>query len=160
LILERRPDLLPDRLKSQVIVRLDQREPSANQRVFVMLSPAENDRVVGWLFENSARPKTAVRLWLKLFMHLDWNTGEVALTREELAELVDILPQHVSAIMSELESIGAISKRREKVAGMRGPGVTRYFMSPLVATHLAGAARDKAQASAPPLLALIDGGKP
>jgi hypothetical protein len=50
--------------------------------------------------------------------------------------------------MGELESIGAISRRREKVPGMRGPGAVRYFMNPNIATHLNGKARDKAQAKA------------
>ena len=34
---------------------------------------------------------------------------------------------------------------------MRGPGMVRYFMNPNVATHLAGKARDEAQAAAPKL---------
>ena len=35
----------------------------------------------------------------------------------------------VSQIMGELESIGAISRRRDRVPGMRGQGVVRYFVS-------------------------------
>jgi hypothetical protein len=53
--------------------------------------------------------------------------------------------------MSELEKIGAISRRRERIPEMRGPGPVRYFMSPRIATHETGAARDKAQAAAPQL---------
>ena len=68
-------------------------------------------------------------------------------------------PNHVSEIMGELATIGAISRRREKVAGMRGPGLVRYFMNPKVGTHLTGAARDKAQTDSAPLLALINGGR-
>ena len=40
--------------------------------------------------------------------------------------------------MGELEGIGAISRRRERIVGMRGPGAVRYFMNPNVATHLTG----------------------
>jgi hypothetical protein len=57
--------------------------------------------------------------------------------------------------MTELVDFGAISRRRVKVAGMRGQGVVRYFMNPRVATNLAGQARDEAQKSAP-LLRLIE----
>ena len=53
--------------------------------------------------------------------------------------------------MGELASVGAVTTRRERVAGMRGPGRAVYFMNPNVGTHLAGAARDKAQAEAPRL---------
>ena len=53
--------------------------------------------------------------------------------------------------MHELAGIGAIIVHREKVAGMRGPGRAVYLMNPNVGTHLAGAARDKAQAEARPL---------
>jgi hypothetical protein len=73
------------------------------------------------------------------------------LTREQMAEQIAEAPDNVSRIMTELEGIGAISRRRERVAGMRGPGMVRYFMNPNVATHLVGAARDKAQTKAPPL---------
>ena len=46
--------------------------------------------------------------------------------------------------MGELESIGAVYRRRE------GRGV-RYFVHPSLGTHLTGAVRDKAQAEAPKL---------
>ena len=94
-----------------------------------------------------------------LFNNLRTDTGEIVQTRDELAELIGDTPDHVSQIMGELGSIGAISRRREKVAGMRGPGLVRYFMNPKVGTHLTGAARDKAQAGSAPLLALIEGGR-
>ena len=53
--------------------------------------------------------------------------------------------------MGELAKVGAVITRRERVAGMRGPGRAMYLMNPRVGTHLAGAARDKAQAEAPAL---------
>jgi hypothetical protein len=57
----------------------------------------------------------------------------------------------VSTSAADLESIGAISPRRERVAGMRGPGMVRYFMNPNVGTHLLGHVREEAQAQASPL---------
>jgi hypothetical protein len=113
-----------------------------------MLSPEQNEAVVTWLLDHSNRPQQAVRLWVTLFRHLRRDTGEIMLTRDEMAEQINERPDKVSAIMGELERIGAISRRREKVAGMRGPGVVRYFMNPNVATHLTGKTRDQAQAAA------------
>lgn len=160
LILDRRPDLLPERLTTHVITKLDQREASAKGWTFVMLSPADNAKVVSWLAANSTRPMVAMQLWAELFCRLRRDTGEIAATRDELAESISITPREVSTIMGELESINAISRDRVKVAGMRGPGVVRYRMNSHVATHLGGAARDKAQAQDGPLLKLIDGGRP
>jgi hypothetical protein len=102
----------------------------------------------------------AVRLWALCFEHLDEETGEIHYRREEIAETLRVHPDHVSEIMSELVRVGAISRRREKISGLRGPGVVCYFMNPRVATHLAGTARNEAQAEAPSLqLTLLDGGK-
>ena len=86
-----------------------------------------------------------------LFEHLRRDTGEIALSRDELAAEIGETASNVSRLMTELEGIGAISRRYEKVPGMRGRGRAVYFMNPNVGTHLAGAARDKAQADAPAL---------
>ena len=90
-------------------------------------------------------------LWAELFDHLRRDTGEIMLTRDQLVELIGEHPTNVSRIMRELESIGAIITRREKVPGMRGPGRAVYFMNPNVATNLSGGARDRAQTEAPKL---------
>src|SRR5215207_9233064 len=111
---------------------------------FIMVEPHLHDQVVGHLTEHSRRPLKAVRLWSKLFTVLPPDSNEVLLSREELGQAVGIRPAEVSAIMGELEAIGAIYKRRE------GRGV-RYFVHPSLGTHLAGAARDRAQAEAPRL---------
>ena len=86
----------------------------------------------------------AVALWNELLGVLDGHTGEVLATRAELAELVGCEPRDISRLMGELERLGAIIRKRDGRA-------VKYFLSPLVGTTLSGAARDKAQASAPPL---------
>lgn len=135
---------LPEGPVSAIIAAID-RETAADSRwTFVMLSPAQNKAVVRWLDANSTRPRKAVLLWLELFDHLRKDTGEVLLTRAEMAELVDDHPRNISTITAELESIGALSRQRD---GRK----VRYFMNPNVATHLAGAARERAQAAAPAL---------
>src|SRR3954451_24682819 len=142
---------LPERARGEIIAAIDRETASTNRWTFVMLSPTQNRAVVRWLLEHSSRPQKAIDLWSLLFEHLRFDTGEIMLTREEIAEQIGEAPGDVSRIMGELEQIGAISRRREKVAGMRGPGVVRYFMNPNVATHLGGKARDHAQAKTPPL---------
>jgi hypothetical protein len=140
---------------SHAVAALDAKIASENGWTFVMLSPAENDRVVSWLLENSATPIIAMRVWTKLFLSLHRDTGEIAQSRDELAEAAGVAPRDVSRVMGELESIHAISRKRTKVAGLRGPGVVRYYMNPRIGTHLPGKVRDKAQAEAP-LLRLVE----
>jgi hypothetical protein len=124
-----------------------------------MLSPEQNAAVVAWLAEHSARPQQAMKLWSILFTALRTDTGEIVLTRDELADRLGVTSDKISELMGELEQIGAISRRRHKIGGMRGRGMVRYFMNPRVATCLTGEARDQAQAAAPPLLRLMEGGK-
>jgi hypothetical protein len=137
---------------------LDQVTVSDQGWSFVMLSPAQNNAVVEWIGTKSKRPIDASRLWAKCFTVLRSDTGEIMLTRLELADALGIHENNVSQIMNELVKIGAIITRRERVPGLKGPGMVRYFMNPRVATNLTGAARDTAQAAAPPLLVLMNGG--
>ena len=142
---------LPDHAARAIIGAIDRETVAASGWTFVMLSPAQNRAVVKWLLEHAERRREAIALWALLFEHLDRHTGMILLTRDELAEQVGAHPDNVTRIMADLESIGAISRRRERVAGMRGPGMVRYFMNPNVGTHLVGHVREEAQAKAPPL---------
>src|SRR5688500_12814171 len=142
---------LPEQLRGELVATIDRRTAAENGWTFVMLSPTQNKAVHRWLVENSRHPRKATILWAELFDHLRRDTGEIMLTRDELAGLIGDHPNTVSEIMGELASIGAVSTHRERVPGMRGPGRVVYFMNPNVATNLSGAARDKAQAEAPKL---------
>jgi hypothetical protein len=142
----------------ELIGQIDRQTASRNKWTFVMLSPSQNAAVVRHLTEHSKRPLVAVRLWALCFEHLRTDTGEILLTREEIAENLKVTADHVSSVMTELSEMGAIIRRRERVKGMKGPGMVRHFMNPRVATNLGGAARDEAQAKAPPLLTLMHGG--
>lgn len=139
---------LPSRARGEIIAAIDGQTASENGWTFVMISPAEHCAVVHWLSANSKRPQKAVLLWAELFTALRTDTGEIMLTRDELAERVGLRPEHVSAIMTELETLGAVTRWRERTPGMRGPGPVRYAMNPRVGTHLAGRRRDEAQAEA------------
>jgi CRP-like cAMP-binding protein len=142
---------LPERARGEIIGTIDRQTASEAGWTFVMLSPEQNAAVMRWLRQHSRQPTMALALWGELFTALRRDTGEVMLTRDELAERVDTSADEISRIMGELASIGAIIVHRERVAGMRGPGRAVYLMNPNVATNLTGAARDKAQGEAPKL---------
>lgn len=150
---------LPTGLMRDLFGVVAKRTASHARWTFVMLSPAQNNAVVQHLVEHSSRPLVAVRLWAMCFEYLRDDTGEVLLSRDTMAERLGEHADNISRIMGELEACGAIIRRREKVAGMRGPGLVRYFMNPRVATHLAGAERDRAQETAPPVLSVVPGGR-
>jgi len=120
---------------------------------FIMVTTSQNLAVVRWISENSARPHKANLLWALIFDHVHPNTGEIMLSRAEIAERLDDQPRNVSSLMSEFVSINAVERRKE------GREV-KYFLNPHIATHLPGAgAREAARDAAGPLLTLMEGGK-
>lgn len=142
---------LPARAVSEIIASIDRETISNNSWIFVMISPSQHASVVNWLLDNSSQPMKAVKLWAQCLCTLRMDTGQIVSSRDELADAVGIPADEVSRIMGELERVGAISKRRERVTGMRGRGCVAYYVNPRVATHLPGAARVAAQAAAPNL---------
>lgn len=142
---------VPARAAGEIVAAIDRQTASRSGWTFVMLGPEQNAAVVRWIMANSKRPMKAARVWAECFTVLRMDTGEIMLTRDELADRAAISPDEVSRIMGELETCGAIIRRIERVPGMRGRGVARYFMNPKVATHLSGGARDAAQEAAPAL---------
>ena len=109
--------------------------PNAPAETFIMLKPAQNAAVIQWLGTNSRRPAKAMMVWGTLFEHLYPHTGQIMLTREEIAEKVGIRPTEVSAIMGELAKCHAIFTERRRVEGVRGPGQVVYFMNKHVAEY-------------------------
>jgi hypothetical protein len=57
-----------------------------------MLSPVQNAAVVSWLRNNSKRPMAAMRLWAECFTGLRMDTGEIVISRDEIAKRVRIAP--------------------------------------------------------------------
>ena len=107
--------------------------PDAPAETFVMIKPAQNIAVVQWLVANSSRPMKAVQLWALMFEHLYPHTGQVMLSRDQIAEKISTTPEHVSEIMGELVKFKAISTERQRLEGVRGPGKVVYFMNKHVA---------------------------
>src|SRR5215203_2226355 len=96
---------LPERARGEIVAAIDRETASENGWTFVMLSPDQNAAVTRWLRANSRFPTMALALWGELFTALRRDTGEVVLTRDELAERVDTHPNHVSTVMHELAGI-------------------------------------------------------
>ena len=65
-------------------------DPEADRWMFAMISPTQNAAVVRWLGEHSKRPQAAVRLWAELLTALRPDTGEILLTRDQIAALLGI----------------------------------------------------------------------
>ena len=144
-------------LDSDTLSRIDQAaelHPETRDRErFIMVTTSQNLAVVRWIAANSRRPHKANLLWALIFDHVHPNTGEIMLSRDELADRIDDLPRNVSSLMSELASINAVERRKT------GREV-KYFLNPNIATHLPGAgAREAARDAAGPLLTLMEGGK-
>lgn len=125
---------------------------------FNMISPLQCLAV--WnAIETLDEPRTTRRVFDYVITHLETNTGIVTLTRDELAEAVGIRPEHVSHAMGRLEKLGAITRERVKVPGMKGPGKARYRINPHVAWNGKLEKREiKAEQIRLPL-ELIDGGQ-
>jgi len=117
---------------------------------FIMISPEQNELVVNWLDDNSTQPRKAVRLWALLFKYIHRETGQIMLSRQEISEKIKLHSSNTTRIMSELESIGAIIKKKE------GRGVI-YYMNPNVANHYPQEIRKQKQKEAPKL-ELLNGG--
>jgi Crp-like helix-turn-helix protein len=105
------------------------------------------------------RPHQVRHLFDLVLTHLEWDTGLVILTREELAEAIGATPANVSRMMGTLERIGVIVRERVRMDGMRGRGFARYRINPHIAWHGGLNAREEQAKQIPLPLTLIDGGK-
>jgi len=150
-ILERFPELNERKISSLLWeVKRKNKLSDPNTWTFIMISPEQNRAVVDWLEEKSKRPLKALRLWALLFENVHRETGQIMLTRQEIADQIKIQAYHVTRIMTELESINAIIKKKD------GRGVI-YYMNPNVANHYPQEIREKAQKEVAKLK-IIDGG--
>ena len=151
---------LPNRAAREIVQAIDKQTASERGWTFIMISPDQNAAVVGWIGKNARRPSMTNHLWATMLTAAHRETGEVMLTRDEMAQRVDDLPNAITDALRELESIGALSRRREPVPGMRGAGRLVVYLNSRVATHLGGAARDRAQDGNQPLKIAVPAPKP
>jgi hypothetical protein len=66
-------------------------------------------------------------------LNLRQDTGEIMLTRDQLAAEIGCSPKIVSTIMGTLEEMGVVIRKRRKIDGVQGPGMAVYFINPHVA---------------------------
>jgi CRP-like cAMP-binding protein len=106
------------------------------------------------------RPQQVRHAFDLALLSLRQDTGEIMMRRDELAEEIGCSPQNVSQLMGVLERMGAVRRTRQKVPGMRGPGVAVYYINPHVGWNGSLDARKaEADESQPPMLVLMEGGK-
>jgi len=107
------------------------------------------------------RPNQILHAFDLVLLNLRQDTGEVLLTRDQLAEEIGCAPQSVSMIMGTLERMGVIRRERRRIEGVQGRGVAVYFINPHVAWNGSLDTRKTEAAEVkPPLLTLMEGGKP
>jgi hypothetical protein len=132
-------------LAAKLLHVIDRHTASEDGWRFVLFGPKQNREVVRWIDANAKRPRLSALVWAELFCNFHPMTGEVLLNRTQIAQAVGARPQHVSSALAELLAFGALIRRQE------GRDVS-WFINPLVATGLTGAARDDAQRAAPQLV--------
>lgn len=106
------------------------------------------------------RPNQVRHAFDLVLLNLRQDTGEVLLTRDQLADEIGCAPRSVSTIMGTLEKMGVIRRERRKIEGMRGPGVAAYFINPHVAWNGSlDVRKERANTTRPPMqLELLQGG--
>ena len=69
----------------------------------------------------------ASQLWAELFTAAHPSTGDILLTRAELAARLGLEPRTISELMTELAGINAITRRKERAPGdLRDEPQCRY----------------------------------
>jgi len=106
------------------------------------------------------RPNQVRHAFDLVLLNLRQDTGEVMLTRDQLADRIGCAPKNVSTIMGTLERMGVVRRERRRIEGVQGRGMAVYFINPHVAWNGSLDARKTEAAEVkPPLLTLMEGGK-
>lgn len=108
----------------------------------------------------SSRPHQVRHAFDLVLLNLRQDTGEVMLSRDQIAEQIGAHADNVSKIMGTLEQMGIIRRERRMIEGVRGRGMVVYFINPHVAWNGSLQIRkEEADAATPPLLTLMEGGR-
>lgn len=140
------------RLAARRLLREGDKEVlSSRKEPFAMFFTGEHRRLMRHLRHESRHPILAAELFSLCVQNMDWDTGEVLLSRPELAAEMGVKPELISRLTGELVKCRALERGYLDASGNRVRSV-RYFVSARVATHhRTSAARDAAVAAAPPL---------
>lgn len=82
---------------------------------------------------SSTRPKQVLNAFDLVVLNLRENTGEVMLTRYQLAQGIGCSLANVRHIMCTLVHLGVVIRERRCIKGKRGSGITIYFVNPHIA---------------------------
>jgi predicted transcriptional regulator len=129
---------------------------------FTMLSRTQTAAIWKAIRELPAddRPGQVRHAFDLALLNLRQDTGEIMLTRDQLAEEIGCAPKHVSTIMGTLEQMGVIRRERRKIERVQGRGMAVYFVNPNVAWNGDLTTRQREAAKQPlPLLTLMQGGR-
>lgn len=106
------------------------------------------------------RPAEVRRVFDQVLLNLNFDTGEVGLTRDQLAEAARMDARAVTKAMAVLAREGVIVREYERLPGVRGRGRAVYSINPYVAwTGDLAIARERAKQVRPsclPLLRLVE----
>ena len=80
-----------------------------------------------------ARPHQVRHAFDLVLLYLRPDTGEVMLSRKEMAEKMETDPANVSRVMRTLEDMEVVTRKRRAVDGVRGPGKVVYSINAYVA---------------------------
>ena len=116
---------------------------------FVKISP-EQFRYVTQAILETEKPLQTLRIWNIAITYMRMDTGEILVTRNELATDTHMLLPHVSRAITELVKIGAIIRHR------RGRKVV-YSINPTVGWNGGEGSRQAAVRKAPALRLVADG---
>lgn len=161
-------DKVPAWARSQILNSLQRlTQPDAEQSIwsggFMMLSRVQCAAVWDAIrkLPPERRPNQVRHAFDLVLLNLRQDTGEVMLTRDQIAQAIGASADNVSRVMGTLEWMGVIRRERRRVEGVQGRGMVVYFINPHVAWNGSLEIRkEEAEASAPPLLRIIEGGAP
>ena len=106
----------------------------------VMINP-EQQRFVMMAIINGLRPRTTLRVWGVVMVHIQRDTGEITASCRELAEDAGTTPDEASRALNRLAVIGALLKLE--------PG--RYAINPHIGWVGDLATRQEAAKDVPPV---------
>lgn len=132
-------------------VPLEGAEAPSEEWPFMMVNREDFLAVSRHLAASSKRRLVAVMLWNTVLAYCNGKTGELEMTRPQLAAALGVSTRIVSTVFAELLACGAMTREYTPVPGWKGPGVATYRLNPRIATELPLKLRELAQASAPAL---------
>jgi len=127
-ILERFPELNERKISSLLWeVKRKNKINLPEDWTFIMISPEQNLVVVNWLISKSKRPLNAVKLWALLFDNVHRETGQIMLTRQELANKLNVHAANVTHIMKPRTPSNSVNLKRVDCSSLRIIYILLYF---------------------------------